>query len=396
MKYIYYPEYELEYRDLLEKNNPPNHILNIRLLMLLCEHVIIPSGHLLYTDHANILGLISYLKEFFEAGKIVTTNYECGIDSYFASRIDRMTDPVIKRAKEMQAERIKEELLINREAEHSENNQTTQLILFDTRTRELITDFNKHKKQSILILNQMDAVSDRTGQAIHSNQFREILTGMLNNGDIKKPQYNDYMNLMSNAYYDSGTYTMNTLVSYNSYFKKIDLQNSLMRTQANAVNPIIDPYFLQSLFGIMGVDIQDIYKLSVSDYKKIMSCRYWTEFMELFRILYVSAQDLDAFLMQETKSMEIVDKRKSTLFKVLDGCFGCGIMTWLLSIFSLEIQIGIPLVIYILRTFFGTATKVEKTIQLYTTDKIIDRIQQSRDPLYEFCYRLKAAIHKLR
>ncbi len=37
MKYIYYPEYELEYRQLLDRRHPPDHILNIQIGRASCR-----------------------------------------------------------------------------------------------------------------------------------------------------------------------------------------------------------------------------------------------------------------------------------------------------------------------------------------------------------------------
>lgn len=123
MKYIYYPEYELEYTNLLGNRNSANHILNIRLLMFLCDHVILPPSHLLYTSNENILSLINNLRDFFGVGKIVTTCYQNGIDDYFASRIERIHDPILKFAKEIQVKQIKEELFFNNNAEHNRSDE---------------------------------------------------------------------------------------------------------------------------------------------------------------------------------------------------------------------------------------------------------------------------------
>lgn len=221
MKYIYYPEYELEYTNLLNRKSTEEHILNIKLLMFLCDQIILPPSHLLYTSNENILSLIKNLRNFFSAGKIVTTHYQQGIDDYFASRIDRIQDPIFKYAKEVQAQLIKEELLFDKNIEHNKSDEKMQLSLFDTNLTESIQSSTIHKKSSRILLEEMKKLSDKTGEAIHSNQFSSIITDMLDNHNITKAQQNYFLNLMSNAYYYSGTYTMNALVSYNSYFETI-------------------------------------------------------------------------------------------------------------------------------------------------------------------------------
>ena len=175
MKYIYYPEYELEYRNLLGRGISTNHILNIRLLMFLCDHVILPPSHLLYTSSENILALICHLQEFFDAGKIVTTRYSSGIDNYFDSRIERIQNPVSRLEKENQVNQIKNKLLFNHNVEHNQSDEKTQLSLFDTRVKELILTSPTHKKKSLLLLDRMEAISDITGEPVYSNQFRHIL-----------------------------------------------------------------------------------------------------------------------------------------------------------------------------------------------------------------------------
>ncbi len=398
MKYIYYPEYELEYRQLLDKEHTPNHILNIRLLMFLCDHVVLPPSHLLYMRNDRILELKKDLKEFFQAGKIVSVDYARGMDDYFASRIDRITDSFIKREKEFQAELITQELFTNIHAEHNRTDEEKQLTLFDIRIKELLADSNRYKKQAALIQNQMTVLSDKTGEAVHSTQFRDILTELLKNSDISKPQSRYFKNLMSNAYYYSGTYTMNTLVSYNPYFQKIDLQSSLMRTHTNASNLIVDPYFLGKLLSVMGIDPQDIFLLRVSDYEEIRSQRYWAEFMSLFETIYTSAQELDLFLKQAEHIPEKLEKRKTKVFEILNFIFSDLLIPICLCVLtpSPVIQIGTPAVLDAAKMYLPPVRNAEIFIQRHTSDKVIEHIQRSREPLYEFCYQLKKAVDALR
>jgi len=395
MKYIYYPEYELEYTNLLNRKSTEEHILNIRLLMFLCDQIILPPSHLLYTSNENILSLIKNLRSFFSAGKIVTTLYQQGIDDYFASRIDRIQNPIFKYAKEVQAQLIKEELLFDKNIEHNKSDEKMQLSLFDTKLMESIQSSTIHKKSSRILLEEMKRLSDKTGEAIHSNQFSSIITDMLDNHNITNAQQNYFLNLMSNAYYYSGTYTMNALVSYNSYFEKIKLHNSLLNTHENATNLIINPYFLQSLFQIIGIDMQDIYQLDVKGYKEIMSHKYWNQFMAVFNSLYDNAEILNELLKQRETLTAIYQNRKDKLFKVLDILTNNLLLNTLLIPFNPAIGIGIPFVISALRLFFPF-TKIESFIQAKTSDKIIDLIIRNSDPLYEFSYRLNAAVNALR
>lgn len=397
MKYIYYPEYELEYRNLLGRRcTATDHILNIRLLMFLCDHVILPPSHLLYTSSENILCLINNLHDFFGVGKIVTTRYQNGIDDYFFSRIDRIQDPIVKLAKKIQVDQIKRGLLFDTSIDHNESDEKIQLSLFDTRVKELLLASDIHKRKSKLVLDKMNALSDKTGEPIYSNQLRDILTYMLNNQDITKQQSKYFVDLMSNAYYYSGTYTMHTLVSYNSYFEKINLQNSLNITHLNATNRIVDPYFLQKLFAVIGINIQDIYKLDVFDYKEIMSHKYWADFLAMFDTLYTSAQQLDELLKHRETLVEAYRKKKENTFKVLDIITNVALLGWLLSYTPPLVGIGIPVVISSLREFFLPIKKVESFIKNNTSDKILSLIERNRDPLFEFSCRLNAAINMLK
>lgn len=395
MKYIYYPEYELEYTNLLNRKSTEEHILNIKLLMFLCDHIILPPSHLLYTSNENILSLIKNLRNFFSAGKIVTTYYQNGIDDYFTSRIERMPNPQLKRTMELQAKLIRKELLFDKNIEHNKSDEKIQLSLFDTRLKELIQSSTVHKKPSRILLEEMDRLSYKTGEAVHSNQFSSIVTDMFENHNIKKSQQTYFMNLMSNAYYYSGTYTMNTLVSYNSYFEKINLHNSLINTHVNATNLIVDPYFLKNLFQIIGIDMQDILQLNVRDYGEIMSHKYWSQFMEIFNHIYSNAKNLNELLNQKKNLVTIYKNRKDNLFKALDILTNDLLLGILLIPVHPVIGIGIPLVISSLKVFFPL-TKFESFIQAKTSDKIIDRIIRNTDPLYEFSYRLNAAVNALR
>ena len=178
------------------------------------------------------------------------------------------------------------------------------------------------------------------------------------------------------------------------YFEKIKLHNSLLNTHENATNLIINPYFLQSLFQIIGIDMQDIYQLDVNGYKEIMSHKYWNQFMTIFNSLYDNAEVLNELLKQRQTLTAIYQNRKDKLFKVLDILNNL-LLNILLIPFNPAIGIGIPFVISALRLFFPF-TKFESSIQAKTSDKIIDLIIRNSDPLYEFSYRLNAAVNALR
>lgn len=60
------------------------------------------------------------------------------------------------------------------------------------------------------------------------------------------------------------------------------------------------------------------------------------------------------------------------------------------------IGIGMSLVISSLKSFSPFAQRCESFIRTNITDKIIDLIIRNQDPLYEFSYRLNAAVNALR
>lgn len=396
MKYIYYPEYELEYRNLLGKGHTTNHILNIRLLMFLCDHVILPPSHLLYTNSENILALISHLQAFFDAGKIVTTRYPRGIDDYFDSRIESIPDSATKFKKTVQANEIKSNLLYNQNVEHNQSDEKAQLTFFDDRLRSLMSDTQKYKKKSILVIDRMQALSDTTGEPVYSNQFKNILTDLLQRQDITKKHYQYFLNLMSNAYYYSGTYTMNTLVSYNSYFETIGLQNSLSDSRTQATNFIVDPHFLQKLFEAIGIHVQDINRLGVAEYQEIMSHKNWKAFMDIFNTLYTSAQELEELLTYRKTLLKNYGKKSLAISKSLDFIVN-DIMPELIS-FPVHpfIGVGVSVVISALRKFFPPIERTELFINNYACDKILYLMNRNKDPLYEFSYRLNAIIRRLK
>ena len=393
-KFIYYPEYELEYSGLIKKQTPLNHILNIRLLMFLCDHVVLPPSHLLNISNDNILSLITYLQGFFYAGKIVTTHYSSGIEDYFYSRIERIQDPIVKKAKSIQVDQIKKDLL-HSEVVYNRSDEGTQLFLFDSHLKDLIQNSSVSKKKSILLLNHI-AISDKTGDPIYSNQFRAVIKDLLINQDITKQQSRYFLNLMSRTYYSIGTYTMNTLVSYNDYFSQIDLHNSLLETHKGATNLIVDPHFLRKLFDMMGISSQDLNRLTVVDYQTIMSLKAWENFMTIFDRLYSNAQDLEELLKNRELTLAAYKKKKEKAFKLLDVATIDLFLPTLLSSSPAPVGIGVLLVISLLRKFLPLTRKFESFVQRNTTDKIVNRIEQFNDPLLEFGYRLNEFIQELK
>lgn len=394
-KFIYYPEYELEYSGLIKKQTPLNHILNIRLLMFLCDHVVLPPSHLLNISNDNILSLITYLQGFFYAGKIVTTHYSSGIEDYFYSRIERIQDPIVKKAKSIQVDQIKKDLL-HSEVVYNRSDEGTQLFLFDSHLKDLIQNSSVSKKKSILLLNHIQAISDKTGDPIYSNQFRAVIKDLLINQDITKQQSRYFLNLMSRTYYSIGTYTMNTLVSYNDYFSQIDLHNSLLETHKGATNLIVDPHFLRKLFDMMGISSQDLNRLTVVDYQTIMSLKAWENFMTIFDRLYSNAQDLEELLKNRELTLAAYKKKKEKAFKLLDVATIDLFLPTLLSSSPAPVGIGVLLVISLLRKFLPLTRKFESFVQRNTTDKIVNRIEQCNDPLLEFGYRLNEFIQELK
>ena len=394
-KFIYYPESELEYSGLIKKQTPLNHILNIRLLMFLCDHVVLPPSHLLNISNDNILSLITYLQGFFYAGKIVTTHYSSGIEDYFYSRIERIQDPIVKKAKSIQVDQIKKDLL-HSEVVYNRSDEGTQLFLFDSHLKDLIQNSSVSKKKSILLLNHIQAISDKTGDPIYSNQFRAVIKDLLINQDITKQQSRYFLNLMSRTYYSIGTYTMNTLVSYNDYFSQIDLHNSLLETHKGATNLIVDPHFLRKLFDMMGISSQDLNRLTVVDYQTIMSLKAWENFMTIFDRLYSNAQDLEELLKNRELTLAAYKKKKEKAFKLLDVATIDLFLPTLLSSSPAPVGIGVLLVISLLRKFLPLTRKFESFVQRNTTDKIVNRIEQCNDPLLEFGYRLNEFIQELK
>ncbi len=394
-KFIYYPEYELEYSGLIKKQTPLNHILNIRLLMFLCDHVVLPPSHLLNISNDNILSLITYLQGFFYAGKIVTTHYSSGIEDYFYSRIERIQDPIVKKAKSIQVDQIKKDLL-HSEVVYNRSDEGTQLFLFDSHLKDLIQNSSVSKKKSILLLNHIQAISDKTGDPIYSNQFRAVIKDLLINQDITKQQSRYFLNLMSRTYYSIGTYTMNTLVSYNDYFSQIDLHNSLLETHKGATNLIVDPHFLRKLFDMMGISSQDLNRLTVVDYQTIMSLKAWENFMTICDRLYSNAQDLEELLKNRELTLAAYKKKKEKAFKLLDVATIDLFLPTLLSSSPAPVGIGVLLVISLLRKFLPLTRKFESFVQRNTTDKIVNRIEQCNDPLLEFGYRLNEFIQELK
>lgn len=362
--------------------------------MFLCDHVILPPSHLLSTSTDNMLSLIKHLQEFFYAGKIVTTRYPNGIDNYFDSRIERIQDPVARQAQMVRTKQIMD-LLINEQVEHNQSDEKMQLSLFDSRVKELIHASSLHKKKSLLLLDQIQSISDKTGEPIYSSQLRVVIENLLNNRDITQRQSNYFLNLMSRAYYYSGTYTMNTLVSYNDYFDSIKLHDNLLETHTGATNLIVNPYFLSKLFGVMGISSQDLYRLTVADYQSLMSQKVWNEFMAIFDQLYNSAQELDELLSHKEQTLAALKNKKARTFKYLDAALFDVFLNILPNFLPSPIWSGVSIVIALLKKFSPMTKNVGAFIQQNSTDKIMDRLERSRDPLFAFGYELNKCIRNL-
>ena len=380
------------------KNPNIDHVLNIKLLMFLGDQIILPPSHLMRTSSNNILNLIKELQEFFDAGMIVTTMYDGGLDHYFDSRIEREQNTTTKLQMEIRAQQIKNELFFNTTVEHNKSNETEQLSYFDQRTRELLRISSHYKKQSILLLNRMDDLSNQTGEPVYSNQFENILQELYKSADINKRHGDYFKALMSNAYYYSGTFTMNALVSYNSYFETINLQNSLISSHDRATNLIINPHFLMRLFEIIGVTAKDIRTLSVKDYKEIKTHKFWKSFMAIFDRLYTDAYELDTLLRNRDALSMNYAKQKNLIEKILGFCIDVlfsSLITVISNPLNLSFSLSLGFIITILNTAFSSQKEIKKLYLRQTSEKILYLINKKHDPLLEFSCRINRVIERL-
>ena len=71
---IYYPYFDLESRGLIPSVN--DHVLNIKLLLLIADRVLILTSHLLDTDIKRLSDIIDELHAFAIEGNIVFPLYE--------------------------------------------------------------------------------------------------------------------------------------------------------------------------------------------------------------------------------------------------------------------------------------------------------------------------------
>ncbi|MCL2049097.1 MAG: hypothetical protein FWG87_10260 [Defluviitaleaceae bacterium] len=397
--YIYYPEFEIESMNGSLKliNYSPNHILNLKLLLFLCDCIVLPPSHLIETSLSNIILMGNCLRQFFDDGKIVTTRYFNDIQDYFSSKVEQSTGGNEKAKIEAKVKQINENLFVNTNVIHHTTNEAAQVGVFSERLQHELallsdSDCGFDSKSSGKLLNRIDALLNRTGGHIYSRQYRIILDELFSEGYINEFQYKKYLHLESAAYYHTGILTMNTRVSYNRYFEILNLEKRLSVPEKSP-SRFVSPYFLLKLFNVFGISQYDIMDLTSKDYDYLKSQIIWKHFLKTFKELSRSSDDINSILEKQTSVVRKIERIKHMSFLLRRIPGNHYVPPWILNSLARPVsqKLGMPLVLSQLKLGMENYEK-EVSAKNSALDNIILHLAIHEVPLYAFCEKLKFAI----
>lgn len=394
---IYYPHLDLETKGLLANNI--NHVLNIKLLLLLADRVLLLPSHLVYTEFAKLQSLKKYLIDFFESGKIVTSIHlgQNTLNDHYAEKIHLAQSKQEQNRLVILSEFILSELfsesppLIKRD-----NNQEIcrfQIVFNDINKNSIIGTKNTRLIRSVELFetaffNKSESCETFLTIQDVENLYNELFTI----GKIPRSHVDFLRKNMIGAYYYCGSLANHAITAYNPYFVGIQfdvISNDIPFRSNNAYNP---DFLLDILLGLDVISCPDeLLQLTSLDYDHIKQHTAWREFLSLFSHLYDHAFLLSSLISQEQNKQKRIDKIKTVLYNLLYGMSDMAFSTIIGLVLNGWIGVALGLILMTEGVFFNES-KFGKRAQFITVDKFVDKIIAAREPLYVMTSRLKQRI----
>lgn len=396
---IYYPHFDLVSKGLLVRQN---HILNIKLLTLLCDQVLVLPSHLLDVPYDELVSLNNGLSDFFYDGKIVTSIYQGqnGIDDYYLRKIDSIND---KRLQSMYRAKVdyalhhffEEPQIIFRDNEKEKG--LFQVIYNEANNIQVKESNNQKLKHSVSVFEEeFYCRSDRKGEYLTIQDVQELTEDLIKTRKIYKAHQPFFLKNMIGAYYYCGSLANSAITAYNPYF--IDIAyDKFSGAIPYKSNKIYSPDFLLDI--LMGLkvisDPSDILLLSSKDIDFIKHHKAWIEFRDNYYSLCGNIDDFQRMINFEVDKQKKIDKLKRIIFGVAYGLADIPVsaIVGLITQGSWGIATAIGILLLVGNSVFAE-TKLHNKIQHTTTDMLIDKLKQSKEPLYVISKRIGYQVEK--
>lgn len=394
---IYYPHFDLVSKGMLKSQN---HIINIKLLTLMCDQVLVLPSHLLELPLTELFSLYSTLGDFFHDGRIATSIYQgqSNIIDYYYSKVESTDDHIRKRSYQLKADFILHSLFEEPRVIFRDNQKEKalfQIVYNDANTVQAAKTKNQKLKHSVSVFeNEFINRSEAKGAYLTITDVQGMLSDLITHKQVYKSHYAFFTKNMISSYYYCGSLANSAIPAYNAYFVNI-AYDDFSKSNPFHSNKIYSPDFLLNI--LLGLKVisnpSDILSLSSKDIDEIKHHNAWIDFRDSYHLLCLYADNLQELIDYESNKQKKIEIIKRVVFNILFSFVDTPI-TGIVGLFANGFWgLAMGIILKILVPFF-TETKSIQLIQHRTTDIIIDRLIQTKEPLYIICCKIRNQIEK--
>lgn len=398
MATIYYPHLDLENRKLL--NTTPDHVVNIKLLTLMADHVLILSSHLLDAKADYLYMIKNGLSSFITDGKIETVLYDGyhSLEDYLYHKTETVTSPVLHIEYQEKANYISTQIFRNSNhficVDNEQEREQFHSIYVNTNLDKARQTGNTWLIHSALkFRDEIYRRKDQKASYLTLPEANQVLCDLMSSGQIKETHYPFFLKNQIGAYYYSGSLANSAIVAFNPYFDDIRFDKITSEIGYHSTRAYDPTFFLNVLISLNIInDSEDIKYLSSKDVDIIRNHKAWKDFQDLFSILYDEAFIFNEFIKREQDVQRKMEWIKGLLFSAPFGVVG----ETLLSPISTAVFPGIlGIAISNMLNYLAGSHRTVRLVRESTIDRIVENFIASKEPLYVITSRLKRTVDKI-
>ena len=393
---IYYPHIDLQNKGLLQ--GKINHSLNIKLLLLLADQVLILPSHMIDANYQILETLNRELFDFFLAGKIVGSIYanQANLNEYFREKSFFASTAKERTRIQVQADYIQQNLFENPiliKRDNTAERDRFQVVFNDINHSKIENTKNYRLVKAVKIFEEsFYSQKEQENHLLSIQDVQFLIEDLLNKKKIARTHVSFFNQNMIGAYYYCGSFANNAITAYNPYFSDISFNMLSEHTPYRSTEIYKPEFLLNILLGLKIIDSPDDFgALQSSDYDIIKKHKAWCEFVRLYNELQENATVLEKLIEHEQGIKNKIDKAKSIVFDLLYGFADLAVSSLIGLIIQGFFGLAIGIALMVVGAFFSNS-KTSSKLQYSTSDRFIERIISSKEPMYVVNSRLRGRI----
>ena len=396
---IYYPYFDLENRRLISPVN--NHVLNIKLLLLIADRVLILTSHLLDTNFKKLSEIINELQPYVADGEIIFPIYEgqASIDDYLNDKVDKAESVAKFNKYKVHAELLRSQLFDEKPVMINVNNiderKRFQLIYTETNI-EKAQESGKKKliKSAKIFQDEMYKRKDTIGTYLTIFEVNALLDQLIKEKKISKSHQDFFIRNQISSYYYCGSVAHSAIVAYNPYFEDINFDKTTESIDFHSTNVYSPGFLLNILIGLEVIrNAEDISALPKESMDQIRGDIAWKEFKTIFDKLNMNAQSLDLILQREHSVEKKIDRIKKFVFCIITGVSSTAISVIIEQLLAGFVLLAVSTIVNVLINVITDGQPIRR-LRAATSDEIINRLYATKEPFYVITERIKSAVEK--